>query len=124
MGIFQSCLGKHNRVGVMGKEEMKAYEKVRQTMITEDLTERKGGVAFDLTFLTAESALKLPTRPPSRLTTDKKEDFEKWRENQEKTQVEKQERARQKREEAIVQKKIESAHKEMERLEKYVNISD
>ncbi|XP_061175724.1 uncharacterized protein LOC133184655 [Saccostrea echinata] len=124
MGIFQSCLGKHNRVGVMGKEEMEAYEKVRRTMITEDMTERKGGVAFDLTFLTEDSALKLPPRPPSRLTTDKKEDFEKWRENQEKTQAEKQERAQQKREEAIVQKKIENAHKEMERLEKYVNISD
>ncbi|XP_062572211.1 uncharacterized protein LOC134234166 [Saccostrea cucullata] len=122
MGIFQSCLAKHNRVGVMGKEEMETYEKVRRTMITEDLTERKGGMAFDLTFLTEDSALKLQPGPPSRLTNDKKENFEYWRENQEKTQAEKQERAQQKREEVLVQKKIENAHKELDRLEKYANL--
>lgn len=45
-------------------------------------------------------------------------------ENQAKTQTEKQEQAQQRREESLVQKKIENAHREMERLEKYVNVSD
>lgn len=45
-------------------------------------------------------------------------------ENQAKAQAEKQEQAQQRREESLVQKKIENAHREMERLEKYVNISD
>ena len=41
--------------------------------------------------------------------------------NQEKVQSQKQMLAEQRREEARVQKQIEVAHKEMERLEKYVN---
>lgn len=45
-------------------------------------------------------------------------------ENQAKAQAEKQEQAQQRREESLVQKKIENAHREMERLEKYVNVSD
>lgn len=45
-------------------------------------------------------------------------------ENQEKVHAEKQDRAQQRREEALVQKKIENAHKETERLEKYVNTGD
>lgn len=45
-------------------------------------------------------------------------------ENQAKAQAEKQEQAQQRREESLVQKKIENAHKEMERLEKYVSVSD
>lgn len=45
-------------------------------------------------------------------------------ENQEKAHAEKQDRAQQRREEALVQKKIENAHKETERLEKYVNAGD
>ena len=43
--------------------------------------------------------------------------------NQEKVQSQKQMLAEQRREEARVQKQIEVAHKEMERLEKYVNTS-
>ena len=44
--------------------------------------------------------------------------------DQEKVQSQKQMLAEQRREEARVQKQIEVAHKEMERLEKYVNIND
>ncbi|XP_062588959.1 uncharacterized protein LOC134250619 [Saccostrea cucullata] len=117
MGLFQSCFARNNKVGVM-KEEMEAYEKVRRTMVTEEVTKKKGGVAFDLTFVSEET----PKMPPPRLLENKKEDFEKWRESQEKAQIEKQERAQQIREEARIQKEIEVAHKEMERLEKYVNI--
>lgn len=43
--------------------------------------------------------------------------------DQEKVQSQKQRLAQQRREEALIQKKIEVAHKEMERLEKYVNLS-
>lgn len=43
-------------------------------------------------------------------------------ENQGKTLARKQMLAQQKREEARIQKQIEKAHKEMERLEKYVNL--
>lgn len=42
--------------------------------------------------------------------------------DQEKVQYKKQRLAQQRREEALIQKKIEVAHKEMERLEKYVNL--
>ena len=42
--------------------------------------------------------------------------------DQEKVQCQKQKLAEQRREEARVQKQIEVAHREMERLEKYVNI--
>ncbi|XP_062586536.1 uncharacterized protein LOC134248140 [Saccostrea cucullata] len=101
------------------KEEMEAYEKVWKTMVTEEVTKKRGGVAFDLTFVSEET----PKMPPPRLIENKKEgDFEKWRESQEKSQVQKQERAQQNREEARIQKEIEVAHKEMERLKKYVNL--
>lgn len=42
--------------------------------------------------------------------------------DQEKVQSQKQKPAQQRREEALIQKKIEVAHREMERLEKYVNL--
>lgn len=42
--------------------------------------------------------------------------------DQEKVQSQKQKLAQLRREEALIQKKIEVAHKEMERLEKYVNL--
>eukprot|EP00105_Crassostrea_gigas_P024363 XP_011444594.1 PREDICTED: uncharacterized protein LOC105340317 [Crassostrea gigas] len=122
MGIFQSCLARNNKVGVMGKEEAEEYEKVIRTMVTEEVTEKKGGVAFGLSFISEEGT---PKPVPSRLVCgDKEEDFEKWRKNQAKAQADKQEQAQQRREESLVQKKIENAHKEMERLEKYVNVSD
>ncbi|XP_062590356.1 uncharacterized protein LOC134251953 [Saccostrea cucullata] len=117
MGISQSCLAKNNKVGVL-KEEKEVYEKVLRTMVTNEVTEKKGGVAFGLTFLSEETRKV----PPPRLLEDKKGDFEKWRESQEKAQAEKQDRAQQNREEARIHKEIEAAHKEMERLEKYVNI--
>ncbi|XP_062576154.1 uncharacterized protein LOC134238033 [Saccostrea cucullata] len=118
MGLFQSCFARNNKVGVM-KEEMDAYEKVRRAMVTEEVTKKKGGVAFDLTFVSEETP---KMAPPRLLENNKKEDFEKWRESKKKAQIEKQERAQQNREEARIQKEIEVAHKEMERLEKYVNI--
>uniref|UniRef100_K1R1P6 Uncharacterized protein n=1 Tax=Magallana gigas TaxID=29159 RepID=K1R1P6_MAGGI len=95
MGLLQSCFAKNNKVGVM-KEEAEVYEKVRQ---------------------------EEPKLPPRRLTELKKEDFDKWRDDQEKVQSQKQKLAQQRREEALIQKKIEVAHREMERLEKYVNLS-
>lgn len=101
------------------KEEAEVYEKVRRAMVTEDVTEKKGGLAFGLTFVSEEE----PKLPPRRLTELKKEDFDKWRDDQEKVQSQKQKLAQQRREEALIQKKIEVAHKEMERLEKYVNLS-
>ncbi|XP_034313955.2 uncharacterized protein [Magallana gigas] len=101
------------------KEEAEVYEKVRRAMVTEDVTEKKGGLAFGLTFVSEEE----PKMPPRRLTELKKEDFDKWRDDQEKVQSQKQKLAQQRREEALIQKKIEVAHKEMERLEKYVNLS-
>uniref|UniRef100_K1Q5M2 Uncharacterized protein n=2 Tax=Magallana TaxID=2171616 RepID=K1Q5M2_MAGGI len=88
-------------------------------MVTEDVTEKKGGLAFGLMFVSEEER----KMPPRRLTELKKEDFEKWRDDQEKVQSQKQKLAQQRREEALIQKKIEVAHKEMERLEKYVNLS-
>ncbi|XP_061180366.1 uncharacterized protein LOC133188907 [Saccostrea echinata] len=118
MGLLQSCFARNNKVGV-AKEEMEAYEKVRKTMVTEEVTEKKGGVAFDLTFVSEET----PKMPPPKLLENKKEDFEKWKESQKKTQAQKQERAQQNREEARIQKEIDVAHKEMERLEKYVNLT-
>nr|XP_011436638.2 uncharacterized protein LOC105334779 isoform X1 [Crassostrea gigas] len=122
MGIFQSCLARNNKVGVMGKEEAEEYEKVIRTIVTEEVTEKKGGVAFGLSFISEEGT---PKPVPNRLMcSNKEEDFEKWRENQAKTQTEKQEQAQQRREESLVQKKIENAHREMERLEKYVNVCD
>ncbi|XP_065940812.1 uncharacterized protein [Magallana gigas] len=118
MGLLQSCFAKNNKVGVM-KEEAEVYEKVRRAMVTEDVTEKKGGLTFGLTFVSEEE----PKLPPRRLTELKKEDFEKWRDDQEKVQSQKQRLAQQRREEALIQKKIEVAHREMERLEKYVNLS-
>ncbi|XP_062618723.1 uncharacterized protein LOC134280321 [Saccostrea cucullata] len=118
MGLFQSCFAKNNKVGVM-KEEMEVYEKVRKTMVTDEVTEMRGGLAFDLTFVSEET----PKMPPARLLENKEKDFEKWRESQEKSQAEKQARAQKKREEARVQKEIDVAHKEMERLEKYFNVT-
>lgn len=77
MGIFQSCLARNNKVGVMGKEEAEEYEKVIRTMVTEEVTEKKGGVAFGLSFISEEGT---PKPVPSRLVCgDKEEDFEKWR---------------------------------------------
>lgn len=61
----------------MGKEEAEEYEKVIRTMVTEEVTEKKGGVAFGLSFISEEGT---PKPVPSRLTCgDKEEDFEKWR---------------------------------------------
>ncbi|XP_062607887.1 uncharacterized protein LOC134269699 [Saccostrea cucullata] len=119
MGLLQSCLARKNKVGIM-KEEAEAYEKVRKAMITEEVTEKRGGVAFDLTFVSEDT----PRNPPTRLLESKRKDnFEDWKKCQEKTQAEKQERAQQNREEARIQKEIDVAHKEMERLEKYVNLT-
>lgn len=61
----------------MGKEEAEEYEKVIRTMVTEEVTEKKGGVAFGLSFISEEGT---PKSVPSRLVcSDKEEDFEKWR---------------------------------------------
>ncbi|XP_048762683.1 uncharacterized protein LOC125671200 [Ostrea edulis] len=117
MGVFQSCLARNNKIGVM-KEEKEVYEKVCREMVTEDIVEKKGGVAFGLSFISEDP----PKMPPPQLVEDKKEEFEKWRETQEKTQALKQDRAHQNREDALTKRKIEGAHKEMERLEKYLNI--
>uniref|UniRef100_A0A8W8JK19 Uncharacterized protein n=1 Tax=Magallana gigas TaxID=29159 RepID=A0A8W8JK19_MAGGI len=51
------------------------------------------------------------------------EDVTEKKDDQENVQSQKQKLAQQRREEALLQKKIEVAHKEMERLEKYVNLS-
>ncbi|XP_062578285.1 uncharacterized protein LOC134240194 [Saccostrea cucullata] len=118
MGLFQSCFAENNKVGVM-KEEMEVYEKVRRAMVTKEVTKKKGGVASDLTFVSEET----PKMPPARLLENKKKDFEKWRKSQEKSQAEKHGRAQQNREEARVQKEIEVAHKELERIEKYFNVT-
>ncbi|XP_078326369.1 uncharacterized protein LOC144622914 [Crassostrea virginica] len=118
MGVFHSCFAKSNKVGVM-REEEEVYDKVCRTMVTEHVTEKKGGLAFGLSFISEEE----PKMLPPKLMTSKKEDFEKWREDQEKAQCQKQKLAEQRREEARVQRQIEVAHKEMERLEKFVNTS-
>ena len=76
MGIFQSCLGKNNKVGVMSKEEAETYEKVVRSMVTEDVTEKKGGVAFGLSFTIED---KTPKSVPNRLMSNEKEDFDKWK---------------------------------------------
>ena len=74
MGLFQSCLAKNNKVGVM-PEEQEVYDKVRSTLVTDHVTEKRGGVAFGLTFISEEA----PKMPPRRLMELKKEDSEKWR---------------------------------------------
>ena len=58
------------------REEKEVYDKVCRTMVTEEVTERKGGLAFGLTFVSEEE----PKMPPPRLLESKKEeDFEKWK---------------------------------------------
>ena len=74
MGVFHSCFAKSNKVGVM-REEEEVYDKVCRTMVTEHVTEKKGGLAFGLSFISEEE----PKIPPPKLMTSKKEDFEKWR---------------------------------------------
>lgn len=78
MGIFQSCLARNNKVGVMGKEEVEEYEKVIRTMVTEDVTEKKGGLAFGLSFISEEGTPKQVPAPSRLVCSNKKEDFEKW----------------------------------------------
>ena len=74
MGLFHSCLAKNNKVGVM-REEKEVYDKVCRTLVTEGVTERRGGLAFGLTFVSEE----IPKMPPSRIRESKKGDFDKWR---------------------------------------------
>lgn len=76
MGLFQSCLAKNNepRVVPVVKEEMETYEKVIRALVTEDMTEKRGGVAFDLTFISE----KPPKMPSPKVLKNKKEDFKKW----------------------------------------------
>eukprot|EP00105_Crassostrea_gigas_P032026 XP_011454892.1 PREDICTED: uncharacterized protein LOC105347478 [Crassostrea gigas] len=112
MGLFQSCLASNNKVGVM-KEEKGVYDKVRRTMVTEGVTEKKGGVAFGLTFVSEEA----PKMPPRKLMELKREESEKSRETRGKAHFSKQMMVEKRREEARVQKQIEVAYKEMERLE-------
>lgn len=77
MGLFQSCLAKNNELRVVPvvKEEMEAYEKVIRALVTEDMTEKRAGVAFDLTFISE----KTPKMPSPKMLKNKKEDFEKWK---------------------------------------------
>lgn len=72
MGLFQSCLAKNNELRVVPvvKEEIGSYEKVIRALVTEDMTEKRSGVAFDLTFF-SEKTPKMPS--PKML---KKADFE------------------------------------------------
>ena len=74
MGLFHSCLAKNNKVGVM-REEKEVYDKVCRTLVTEGVTERRGGMAFGLTFVSEE----VPKMPPPRIRESKKGDFDKWR---------------------------------------------
>lgn len=76
MGLFQSCLAKNNepRVVPVVKEEMETYEKVIRALVTEDMTEKRGGVAFDLAFISE----KPPKMPSPKVLKNKKEDFNKW----------------------------------------------
>lgn len=55
------------------KEEMETYEKVIRALVTEDMTEKRGGVAFDLTFISE----KPPKMPSPKVLKNKKEDFKK-----------------------------------------------
>ncbi|XP_022334441.2 uncharacterized protein LOC111131286 isoform X1 [Crassostrea virginica] len=112
-----SCVAKNNKVGVM-QEEQEAYDKVRSTLVTDHVTEKRGGVAFGLTFISEEA----PKMPPRRLMELKKEDSQKWRENQELILARKQLQAQLNREDARIKKQIETAHKELARLEKYANV--
>lgn len=75
MGLCQSCLAKNNELRVVPvvKDEIGAYEKVIRSLVTEDMKEKRGGVAFDLTFI-SEKTPKMPS--PKML---KKADFEKWK---------------------------------------------
>nr|XP_022334441.1 uncharacterized protein LOC111131286 [Crassostrea virginica]XP_022334442.1 uncharacterized protein LOC111131286 [Crassostrea virginica]XP_022334443.1 uncharacterized protein LOC111131287 [Crassostrea virginica]XP_022334444.1 uncharacterized protein LOC111131287 [Crassostrea virginica] len=100
------------------QEEQEAYDKVRSTLVTDHVTEKRGGVAFGLTFISEEA----PKMPPRRLMELKKEDSQKWRENQEIILARKQLQAQLNREDARIKKQIETAHKEMARLEKYANV--
>ncbi|XP_056022095.1 uncharacterized protein LOC125651078 [Ostrea edulis] len=121
MGVFQSCLSKNNKVGVSESEEIEAYKLVQRSVVTEELFEAKGGMAFNVTFGASENSKLPPTRI---INGQKEEDFERWRGTQEKIQVYKQKRAQDNRDKERVQRQIETAQKEMERLEKYVNLKD
>ena len=59
----------------MREEEEEVYDKVCRTLVTEHVTEKKGGLAFGLSFISEEE----PKKPPPKLLASKKEDFEKWR---------------------------------------------
>ncbi|XP_048742997.2 uncharacterized protein LOC125656435 [Ostrea edulis] len=121
MGIIQSCLSKNNKVGVVESEERETYQIVRPPVVTDELLEAKGGVTFSLTF----GASGKPKLPPTRMVNGpKEENFEKWRVSQEQLQLNKQKRAEDNREKERIQKQIETAQKEMERLEKYANLKD
>ena len=132
----------------MPEEREACYDKVRSTLVTDHVTEKRGGLAFGLTFISEEA----PKMPPRRLMELRKEDSQNWRgmshkgkngvntywingcllrnfyffhmfiETQGKILVRKQLRAQQNREDARIKKQIETAHKEMARLEKYVNV--
>ena len=74
MGLLQSCFAKNNKVGVMSGEQ-ETFDKVHSTQVTDHVTEKRGGVAFGLTFV-SEEALEMPLR---RLMELKKEDSQRWR---------------------------------------------
>ncbi|XP_048780764.2 uncharacterized protein LOC125683542 [Ostrea edulis] len=120
MGIIQSCFSKNNKVGALESEEIESYQLVRQPVVTDELLEAKGGMAFSVTFGASEKS-KIPS---IRMVNGQKEDFETWRVTQEKMQVNKQKRAQDNREKERIKKQIETAQKEMERFEKYVNLKD
>ena len=55
-------------------EEQETFDKVRSTLVTDHLTEKRGRVAFWLTYVSEES----PKMPQRRLMALKKEDSQKW----------------------------------------------
>ena len=59
----------------MPEEREACYDKVRSTLVTDHVTEKRGGVAFGLTFISEEA----PKMPPRRLMELRKEDSQKWR---------------------------------------------
>ncbi|XP_048781400.2 uncharacterized protein LOC125683906 [Ostrea edulis] len=119
MGLIQSCLAKRNKVGVSERDETEAYGTVQQSTVVD----AKGGVTFDVTFETTGPG---KSRTPQFLfvNNQKEDNFEEWRENQERMQEERQSRAKEKRHEVRVLKQIEMAHREMDRLEKFIPLSN
>ena len=65
--MLQRCFAKNNKVGVMPVEQ-ETFDKVNSRLVTDHVTENRGGVAFWISFVSEEA----PKMPPRKLIEMKK----------------------------------------------------